>query len=145
MKVDDLWKSASRSLECNPRPALHRKSNSSSKSDWWSNAAVEVHDADHRGQLRGPPREHISGVKLCMKRPAGELSPRGHEPCEKSHSDDQHSEAMVKDRVVSDDKHATDTRELLPEDTYEMIRVQYQETLYISKVILLLYFQLGAF
>ncbi|SLM40995.1 DNA replication regulator Sld3 [Lasallia pustulata] len=68
-----------------------------------------------------------------MQRPPLELPPADYKPPEKNLLHQPGSTNLEQDCLVTDEHHAGDCGVLLPEDIYEMIRVQYQEALYISK------------
>lgn len=138
LKVEDLGESALKSLGCSSRPALRRRQNSSSKSEWWSNAALEVHGAEPDTQLQVPKARPARNVQLCMQRAPIEHPTTEIEPRDKDLPNHERPEDPVQDCIVGDTLQPADCGALLPEELYEMIRVQYQETLYISKVTTLL-------
>lgn len=140
VKLEGFAKSALRSLGVDSRPLLRRRQNSPSKSEWWSNAAIDVHGADHITQLRVPQARLVRNVQLCMQRSPRELPPVNLEHDGKDPLSHHGSENLAQDCVVMDEQQSGDCGTLLPEQIYEMIKVQYQETLYISKVTKLLAF-----
>lgn len=140
VKLEGFQISTSGSLDCISRPASRWRQSGTSKGDWWSNAAIEVRGAGTDTQLRVPEARHVRNVQLCMQRPASDLPPADFEPCEKELLSHQDSEKLVQECVVTDEHQPGDFGALLPEEVYEMIRVQYQEALYISKVTELAHF-----
>ena len=140
VKLEVFEKSTSRSLGCISRTPLRRRQNGPSKADWWSNAAIEVHGTDPNTHPRVPEARLVRNVQLCMQQPPHLLSPADFEPREKQPLNHGGSENLVQDCVVLNEHQPADCGALLPEEIYEMIRVQYQEALYMSKVTELAHF-----
>lgn len=134
LKVEDLEKSALKDLGYNSRPALRRRQNSPSKNEWWSNAALEVHSVELDTQLQVLKARLIRNVQLCMQRAPSEHPTTEIEPRETGLLNHEEPEVPTQDCIVRDKLQPGDCGALLPEELYEMIQVQYQETLYISKV-----------
>lgn len=138
LKLENLGKLAWKSSGYKSRPALRRRQNSPSKSEWWSNAALEVRGVELNTQLQVPNSRLVRNVQLCMQRASIERPNTGVEPRGRGLSKPEAPEDPMQDCIVRDKLQPGDCGVLLPEELYEMIRVQYLETLYISKVMNLL-------
>ena len=95
--------------------------------DWWNTAAADFWSKDRDGQCKNSGVEKTRGVRLCLQMAQKESTTLAQTTQETSQPvlQDQ-SEKLVTEMVAEAVQD--------PEEVFRMIRVQYQEALYASKV-----------